>query len=129
MGSGYTVEGQKTGEEKHGGLQIEIIPAYRRGLKSWLSDNVGEPAPNDIFTLVQTLDETSTPVELGFKAGDVLRQYHSGTTWTIGPRQLFDMDDSVQSGEIQVEVSIIASKKLLIASQIPNDKEYTGSLS
>ncbi len=28
MGKGYTVEGQVTGEEKFGGLQIEVLPSY-----------------------------------------------------------------------------------------------------
>ncbi len=28
MGKGYTVEGQVTGEEKFGGLQIEVVPSY-----------------------------------------------------------------------------------------------------
>ena len=30
MGSGYTVEGQVTGEEKSGGIQIEVTPSYRK---------------------------------------------------------------------------------------------------
>ena len=36
MGSGYTVEGQVTGEEKFGGIQIEVTPSYReRGCVFW----------------------------------------------------------------------------------------------
>ena len=36
MGSGYTVEGQVTGEEKFGGIQIEVTPSYRkRGCAFW----------------------------------------------------------------------------------------------
>ena len=108
MGSGYTVEGQKTGEEKLGGLRIKITPAYITGLRSWMSDTIAEPAPNDIFAYVKRLEETRTPAELQRKAGDILRQYPSKDS-TVGPRQVSDMDDGSGNGEIQVEVrNIIA---------------------
>ena len=74
MGSGYTVEGQKTSKEQHGGLQLEITPAFLPDLRLW-SDSKYEyilrqgPGPR------VNLSENKTPEQLGFKIGDVLRCY------------------------------------------------------
>lgn len=59
VGSGYTVEGQKTGEEKHGGLQIEIIPEYQRKAQKWLVAKEEEALKN--YRLY--LDESRTPAD------------------------------------------------------------------
>jgi hypothetical protein len=104
VGSGYTVEGQKTGQEKHGGLQIEIIPSYRTGLNTWMSDAVPEYTVNDIYASVPPLDESRTPSELHLRAGDILRQYPPKAVKDV-PLQVLDMGDGKESGEIQVEVS------------------------
>lgn len=71
VGSGYTVEGQKTGEEKHGGIQLEIIPSYTRGLRNWLKEETPEVL-NDPYAF---LDELRTPEQLGLKTGDKILSY------------------------------------------------------
>ena len=78
MGSGYTVEGQKTGEEKHGGLQIEIIPSFPERLRGWLkSDSV--PAESAAFRMLhhrsEWMKEHKTPRGLGLAVGDSIRGY------------------------------------------------------
>ena len=71
VGSGYTVEGQKTGKEKHGGLQLEIIASYKVGLAKWLVEERDEA----LWDLDYFLDELKTPAELGLQAGDTIRSY------------------------------------------------------
>lgn len=78
MGSGYTVEGQKTGEEKHGGLQIEITPAYRSGLAKWLIEETDAALDDQSLFL----DDTKTPVELGLKPGQRIRSYPPDPIYT-----------------------------------------------
>jgi len=74
VGSGYTVEGQKTSKEQHGGLQLEITPELLPDLRLW-SDSQHDyilrrgPGPRDNHW------EKETPEELGCKVGDVLRCY------------------------------------------------------
>ena len=65
MGSGYTVEGQVTGEEKFGGIQIEVTPSYRkRGCVFWyMAENCRSRKtviPEDSTPRGQSLDEGST---------------------------------------------------------------------
>lgn len=71
VGSGYTVEGQKTGEEKHGGLQIEVIPSYMPGLAKWLVKDE-EAALYNSGLFVQ---EIKTPRELGLGPGVQIKSY------------------------------------------------------
>ncbi|KAI4696651.1 uncharacterized protein J4E88_000828 [Alternaria novae-zelandiae] len=67
LGSGYTVEGQKTSKEQHGGLQLEITPEFLPDLRLW-SDSQHDyilrrgPGPRD------NLSEKETPEGLGCKA-------------------------------------------------------------
>lgn len=77
MGSGYTVEGQKAGEEKHGGLQIEIIPAYRQREQNWLAAAEEEELQEPRLYHDRYLDESKTPAELGMVAGAKVRLYPS----------------------------------------------------
>lgn len=77
VGSGYTVEGQKSGEEKHGGLQIEIIPAYQKKVAKWLAATEGEALRNAYLYL----DEAKTPAELGLKTGAKIRSYPPEATY------------------------------------------------
>lgn len=77
VGSGYTVEGQKTGEEKHGGLPIEIIPSFRRNLRKWLEEP-GKPVASDELANCLNyngLNESKTPRELGLEVGSIIRLY------------------------------------------------------
>lgn len=77
VGSGYTVEGQKTGEEKHGGLQIEIVPAFEDSLRIWLkaddSPEDAEDLENVLTHKVLTLNEYHSPRELGLSPGTRVR--------------------------------------------------------
>jgi hypothetical protein len=77
VGSGYTVEGQKSGEEKHGGIQIEIIPAYQKNVAKWLAATEGEALQN----VCLYLDEAKTPAELGLKTGAKIRSYPPDATY------------------------------------------------
>ena len=80
MGSGYTVEGQKTGEEKFGGLQLEIVPKYDTYLNgvsfSLGKDKVAKPVLFD-----------QTPADLNLREGDeiTLTSYtgHSPSTENV----------------------------------------------
>ena len=67
VGSGYTVEGQKTSEEKHGGLQLEVIPTLERGLRSW--------ARNMEEQIRHPFEEHLTPAQYMLQSGDVVRSY------------------------------------------------------
>lgn len=98
VGSGYTVEGQKTGEEKHGGLQIEIIPAFRQTPTRWLAATVKPEyalyEDPDLY-----LDETKTPAELGLEVGSKVRVYPSPATYTV-PVEVRDIAvDGEDSGD------------------------------
>ncbi|KAJ5377689.1 uncharacterized protein N7496_005098 [Penicillium cataractarum] len=77
LGSGYTVEGQKTGEEKHGGLQIEIIPAYSKKAQKWLAATEEEALQDPGLYL----DESKTPAQLRLEAGSQVRAYPSPPTY------------------------------------------------
>lgn len=79
MGSGYTIEGQKTSKEKHGGLQLEVIPEFEQNLRFWSRDtddhiryiSTGSAA----FQRSKGVPEILTPAELNVRAGDKLRCY------------------------------------------------------
>lgn len=75
LGSGYTIEGQKTKEEKHGGLQIEVIPELVTALRWWTRDNLVADSVPDIVNHKVRLDELKSPRELGLQIGDVIRCY------------------------------------------------------
>lgn len=65
-------KGQKTGEEKHGGLQIEIIPSYRSGLRFWHRDESPDEYDDSYDSF---LDDMKTPRDLGFEPGGEIRSY------------------------------------------------------
>lgn len=104
VGSGYTVEGQKTGEEKHGGLQIEVIPAYQKKVASWLVATE-EEALRDTYL---HLDEARTPAELGLATGAKIRSYPPESTYQR-PAILSDMikrlGGAPEASRLSVEVS------------------------
>jgi hypothetical protein len=81
VGAGYTVEGQKTGEEKFGGLQIEIIPSYERGLRTWQLEPTGQGRSTVLFDESKNLDERKTPSELKLNPGVKIRSYPSRPTY------------------------------------------------
>ena len=77
VGAGYTVEGQKSGEEKFGGLQIEITPAYNSRLKIWFRGSDPEP---ERFSYVGYLDVYTTPAANKMQVGDKLRMHSDPPT-------------------------------------------------
>lgn len=79
MGSGYTVEGQKTSEESFGGLQIEIIPEMQVSFRSFYKDDdfhIGQYSTGRIyFDKTMEIGEHNTPLEVGCSPGDCVRSY------------------------------------------------------
>ncbi|OAG42872.1 hypothetical protein AYO21_02823 [Fonsecaea monophora] len=96
LGSGYTVEGQKTGEEKHGGLQIEIIPAFQERLRTWAKDQTGDISASDLE--YGRLNEHSTPRQLGLGVGNTIRLYPEKAVEYV-PATVADMVGGAQVDE------------------------------
>lgn len=95
MGSGYSVEGQITGKEKFGGLQIEVIPSYRRHLKMWeLAPKPGEPEQVDCGYHAEYL----TPEKLGLRPFDKLRTYSNLQV----PLKIPDLAQRISSDQIRL---------------------------
>ncbi|CAN9298580.1 unnamed protein product [Alternaria alternata] len=74
LGSGYTVEGQKTSKEQHGGLQLEITPELFPKQRLW-SYGKDKHIVKSARGFPSGLDEMKTPEQLGRNIGDVLRSY------------------------------------------------------
>ena len=63
MGSGYTVEGLVTGEEKFGGIQIEVTPSYHKhGCLFWYMTESGR----------SMIPEDGTPRGQGLEGGSTI---------------------------------------------------------
>lgn len=100
MGSGYSVEGQVTGKEKFGGLQIEVIPSYRRNLNAWgYAPKPGEPEQ----AYFPELDEEKTPADLGLKPSDKLR-VHPYPPFAMVPIQISNLPKRNSSNKIYLDV-------------------------
>ncbi|KIW86331.1 hypothetical protein Z517_01727 [Fonsecaea pedrosoi CBS 271.37] len=111
LGSGYTVEGQKTGEEKHGGLQIEIIPAFQERLRTWAKDQTGDIKASDLE--YGRLNEHSTPRQLGFGVGNTIRLYPEKAVEYV-PATVADMVGGAQVDEdCPVSISCLLSWKYM----------------
>ncbi|KAI4919452.1 hypothetical protein J4E90_001586 [Alternaria incomplexa] len=74
LGSGYTVEGQKTSKEQHGGLQLQITPECVPQQRLW-SYSKKTFLKRYGQGLLDSLYETMTPQQLRCNLGDVLRSY------------------------------------------------------
>jgi hypothetical protein len=86
VGQGYTVEGQKTGEEKFGALQIEVIPDFEEDLRYWTRAprEATEPRQPDLAGLIlPMLNDQRTPFELSLRSGDKLRSYPRNPIQTV----------------------------------------------
>ncbi|EFR05201.1 integral membrane protein [Nannizzia gypsea CBS 118893] len=110
LGSGYTVESQKTGEDRHGGLQIEVIPAYRTGLRKWYFDE-NQRVDEFFFDDGPFLDEQRTPAELGFKPGDKIRSYPADPIYHT-PTTVQEM----AKGTVGAKISVTAYYGMMLAS-------------
>jgi hypothetical protein len=116
VGSGYTVEGQKTGIEKYGGLQIEVIPSFNLGLAKWLKNET--EAKNAIDDASLFLDERLTPAQLGLRDGDKILAYPSDFTYRR-EAVVSDMIGKRTASHDKVRVSV---------KVIPHFMKYTNSL-
>jgi hypothetical protein len=103
VGSGYTVEGQKSGEEKFGGLQIEIIPSYERGVRTWQADAPGHGGTTISFDESKSLDEQKTPSELKLSLGAKIRLYPSRPTYWA-PHQISELIGATPNEDMHVKV-------------------------
>ena len=63
LGKGYTVEGQITGEEQHGGMQLEACRPLLQDCRFTKEIK---------YSLQSDFDIDDTPAELGLNAGDVI---------------------------------------------------------
>ena len=111
VGSGYTVEGQKTGEEKHGGLQLEIIPSYQANLRSWVNGNfhIESSALEDVYGdpfRNSRLDEKKTPRQLGLSPENTLSAYPRQAYKAV-PCTISDVAAGIREG-VPLSVSLIA---------------------
>lgn len=110
MGSGYSVEGQISGEEKFGGLQIEIIPSYQRNLKMWVTaPKSGESDLSYPFDH-KRLDEGSTPADIGLKPSDKLRAYPFPCTTTV-PLKISDLAEKFLYDKICLSVISLSRRR------------------
>lgn len=105
VGAGYTVEGQKTGEERFGGLQIEIIPSYERGLRTWQLEHTGQGGKTAVFDESKNLDEWRTPSELRLSPGVKIRSYPSRPTYWA-PYQISELAGTTPNEDIHLRVSL-----------------------
>ncbi|CAN9310331.1 unnamed protein product [Alternaria alternata] len=106
VGSGYTVEGQKTSKEQHGGLQLEITPELfpEQRLWSYSKDKYIVKSAHDSSN---GLDEMKTPEQLGGKIGDILRSYPADSTY----EEPFKMKHLARS-ETDITCKAIARRRL-----------------
>lgn len=109
MGSRYTVEGQKTGEEKYGGLQIEVIPEYQKGLRKWLPDNLTPAFMRDILDGIayHDLSEMSTPSELYLQPGEKIRSYPPSLTF----EKPVEIADLIDTNEAEVNLTVTTTNQ------------------
>jgi hypothetical protein len=105
VGSGYTVEGQKTGQEKFGGLQIEIVPSYQTKLRTWQLAPTKQDRRVVSFDYSKSLDEEKTPSELGLEVGVKIRLYPSHPTYRA-PCQISDLTGTAPSKDTHVKVGL-----------------------
>jgi hypothetical protein len=103
VGSGYTVEGQKTGEEKFGGLQIEIVPSFEPQLRTWLPEPIGRDTMPDSFDWPSVLDEQKNPSELKLNPGTKIRSYPSPPTYSA-PYQISDLAGNAPKEDTRIRV-------------------------
>jgi hypothetical protein len=106
VGSGYTVEGQKTGEEKHGGLQLEIVPSYEPNLRLWSMDdfeNIPKTIPEWYNTSKTFRGEEWTPRQINLQAGDTIKSFPVPAFWDA-PCVISDLVDRGSSGVTTLKV-------------------------
>lgn len=88
VGSGYTVEGQVSGKETFGGIQIEVIPSYECNFYTFKHRD-GQDKHVDIA-------ENSTPRSRGLKNGDMIKMTPEPSTFR-GLARICDLLDDGES--------------------------------
>ncbi|OJJ63984.1 hypothetical protein ASPSYDRAFT_26018 [Aspergillus sydowii CBS 593.65] len=88
LGSGYTVEGQVSGKETFGGIQIEVIPSYECNSYTFKHRD-GQDKHVDIA-------ENSTPRSRGLKNGDMIKMTPEPSTFR-GLARICDLLDDGES--------------------------------
>ena len=125
VGAGYTVEGQKTGEERFGGLQIEIIPSYERGLRTWQLEHTGQGGRTVVFDESKNLDERKTPSELRLNPGVKLRSYPSRPTYWA-PYQVSELIGTTPNEDIHLRVSLRSREPWILIEMAGNISRNQG---
>lgn len=97
------MEGQITGEEKFGGLQIEVIPVYRQDLKTWFRALRAGELERKHFTYFGKLDEQRTPREERLKPTNKLRVYPNPPSFA-GPCKIADFVQKFPSKRTNLKV-------------------------
>ncbi|KAB2109215.1 hypothetical protein AG0111_0g3523 [Alternaria gaisen] len=109
LGSGYTVEGQKTSKEQHGELQLEITPELLPNQRLW-SDSKNKHIVKSARDSSNCLDEMKTSEQLGRNVGDVLRSYPADSTYEepLRMKHLAEpgADIMCKVGHIELEVGL-----------------------
>eukprot|EP00727_Mastigamoeba_balamuthi_P009870 m51a1_g5505 hypothetical protein (551) ;mRNA; f:373208-375055 len=67
LGKGYTIEGQVTGSEDVGGMQIDVIPPFVRDVRATVLSDPKAPSKKD------EVDCSKSPKELGLGESDVVQ--------------------------------------------------------
>ncbi|KAI5813701.1 hypothetical protein BZA77DRAFT_251239, partial [Pyronema omphalodes] len=116
LGSGYTVEGQVTGKEKKGGLQIEIVPSFPHASPGvvWVVGEEGER---------RELELQKTPEEQGCKEGDVVYWQTPVTFREATLRDLLTAEEAQAEAEVRVlklEVSFSCGLTITYPPVTPN---------
>lgn len=71
LGLGVTVEGQVTGVEEHGGVQLHSVPLTEQALTKWRADQVANPR---LFGVTGGLVCCAAPPDMGLGAGGRMEQ-------------------------------------------------------
>lgn len=120
VGSGYTVEGQITGEEKYGGIQMEIIPSYHTG--RWIYSY------EDQEGIWKNLEEGKTPKDYQLVDGDqVIMKPRMPTKRPAQIRDFFKPDEIGEYIENLVLENQVFPESLMIGAR-PATTQYGGYL-
>ncbi|KAF8540479.1 hypothetical protein BDD12DRAFT_804492 [Trichophaea hybrida] len=103
LGSGYTVEGQITGDEKFGGFQIEVTPAYQKlGTKSfWCEGHDGNCID---------FKESDTPRDCGLEKGKTIFMSPNPRTFYRVPK----LQDFLGPEEVPEDIGSLSLTALII---------------
>ena len=92
LGEGYTVEGQVTGEETVGGIQLEMCPMLETDVRFTRDPVIISTAA--VKSFIKDVDEMKSAGENGFKPGDVIYMHSAkpfGPASTLRPTKMIDL--------------------------------------